>query len=127
MENSQIKLLDNGNLLITLPSVLKQCGQRKQLVTPDSENLELPPLLINIARAYHWQKLIDQGKYENIKALSKALGMNSCAVARIIRLTLLSPKIVHGIINGELELTLDQCRQCFPDDWEEQDAFFFPQ
>ncbi len=71
--------------------------------------------------------MIDEGKFKNIAELAKAVGIDSGAVARTIRLTLLSPKIIHRIISGEANLTQEQYRQSFPESWEDQEAFFFPQ
>ena len=103
---------------------------------PDSEDAGSSPLLLSIARAYRWQKMIDEGKFKNIAELANVLGIDSGAVARTIRLTLLSPKIIHKIIAGEVNLSQvagevnlsqEQYRQSFPDSWEEQEKFFFPQ
>ncbi len=127
MPKNNIEVLENGNLLITLPIVFKVCGQRKQIITPDTEDIETSPILLSIARAYRWQQMIDKGKFKNIAELAKAVGIDSGAVARTIRLTLLSPKIIHRIISGEANLTQEQYRQSFPESWEEQEAFFFPQ
>lgn len=127
MPKNNIEVLENGNLLITLPIVFKVCGQRKQIITPDTEDIETSPILLSIARAYRWQQMINEGKFKNIAELAKAVGIDSGAVARTIRLTLLSPKIIHRIISGETNLTQEQYRQSFPESWEEQEAFFFPQ
>ena len=124
MPKNQIEILENGNLLITLPIFFKICGQRKKMIMPDSEDAGSSPLLLSIARAYRWQKMIDEGRFKNIAELANALGIDSGAVARTIRLTLLSPKIIHRIIAGEVNLTQEQYRQSFPDSWEEQEKIF---
>ena len=121
MPKNQIEILENGNLLITLPIVFKICGQRKKMIMPDSEDAGSSPLLLSIARAYRWQKMIDEGKFKNIAELANVLGIDPGAVARTIRLTLLSPKIIHKIIAGEVNLLQEQYRQSFPDSWEEQE------
>ena len=48
--------------------------------------------------------LIDEGGFKNIDELANVLGIDSGAVARTIRLTLLSSKIIHKIIAGEVKL-----------------------
>ena len=40
------------------------------------------PLLLNLARGFHWQELIDEGAYPNIKELAKAIGIDSGVVAK---------------------------------------------
>lgn len=97
------------------------------MIMPDSEDTASSPLLLSIARAYRWQKMIDDGRFKNIAELANVLGIDPGAVARTIRLTLLSPKIIHKIIAGEVNLLQEQYRQSFPDSWEEQEKFFFPQ
>ncbi len=124
MPKNQIEVLENGNIRITMPMVFKVCGQRKQIITPDSENIETSPIVLSIARAYRWQKMIDEGKFKNIAELAQAVGIDSGAIARTIRLALLSPKIVHRIITGEINLTQEKWRQSFPDSWSEQEEIF---
>jgi len=121
---NQIEVLENGNIRITMPMIFKICGARKQIITPDSENVETAPILVSIARAYRWQKMIDEGKFKNIAELAQAVGIDSGAIARTIRLTLLSPKIVHKLITGEINLTQESLRQSFPESWSEQEEFF---
>ncbi len=124
MPKNQIEVLENGNILITMPIIFKVCGGRKQIITPDSEDVETAPVLLSIARAFRWQKMIDDGNFKNCTELSAAMGIDNAIVARTIRLTLLSPKIVHKIISGELTLTVDALRQSFPNVWSEQEEFF---
>lgn len=120
----KIKYLENGNLLVTLPMILVACGKRKQIIAPENENAEVAPLVTNIARAFRWQKLIDSGRFKNIKELAAEIGIDSTAVAKTLRLTLLSPQIIHKIITGELRPSIDTCRESFPESWEEQETFF---
>jgi hypothetical protein len=42
-------------------------------------------------------------------------------VAKAVRLTLLSPKIVHKLILGESDLTMTVLRKSFPPEWEKQE------
>ena len=79
------------------------------------------PLVINLARAFHWQDLIDDGKFSNIEDLAKAIGIDKVHVARIMRLTLLSPKIIHKIIIGEITFPSYFFRKSVPVEWKEQE------
>ena len=78
-------------------------------------------MLLNLARGFHWQELIDDGTYPNIKALADAIGIDSGVVAKAIRLTLLSPKIIHKLIVGEANLSLQTMRRAIPMVWETQE------
>ena len=83
--------------------------------------LEYTPIQLALARAFRWQKMIDEGKFSNIKDLAATVGVDSGLISRTIRLTLLSPKIIHKLLSGELDLSLDSCRRSFPDSWAEQE------
>ena len=78
--------------------------------------------------------MIDEGKFSNIKDLAATVGVDSGHISRTIRLTLLSPKIIHKLLSGELDLSwihkllsgeldlsLDSCRRSLPDSWAEQE------
>jgi len=58
------------------------------------------PLITALPRAFHWQELIDRGKYSSISDLAEALGLDRSYVSRIMRLTLLAPEIVEAIVDG---------------------------
>ena len=76
-------------------------------------------LIVFFAR-YH--TLIDDGTYANIKALAEAIGIDSGVVAKAIRLTLLSPEIVHKLILGEADLSMQTLRHSFLMVWEKQES-----
>ena len=58
---SEIKVLENGNVLVTVPITLRFCSGRKRVVFPENDAVEVDPLVMNIARAFRWRKLIDSG------------------------------------------------------------------
>ena len=124
MEKKQIEVLENGNVRVTIPLIFKIAGGRTRIFTPDSEDVEYTPVQLALARAFRWQKMIDEGKFSNIKDLAATVGVDSGLISRTIRLTLLSPKIIHKLLSGELDLSWDSCRRSFPDSWAEQEKMF---
>ena len=124
MEKKQIEVLENGNVRVTIPLIFKIAGGRTRIFTPDSEHVEYTPIQQALARAFRWQKMIDEGKFSNIKDLAATIGVDSGLISRTIRLTLLSPKIIHKLLSGELDLSWDSCRRSFPDSWAEQEKMF---
>ena len=124
MEKKQIEVLENGNVRVTIPLFFKIAGGRTRIFTSDSEHVEYTPVQLALARAFRWQKMIDEGKFSNIKDLAATVGVDSGLISRTIRLTLLSPKIIHKLLSGELDLSLDSCRRSFPDSWAEQEKMF---
>ena len=120
------EFLRNGDIRIFIPVTFKTQGGRKRIAAKEIAALTGcdSPLLLNLARGFHWQKLIDDGAYANINALAEAIGIDSGVVAKSIRLTLLSPKIVHKIILGDMDLSMQTLRRSFPMVWEKQEKEF---
>ena len=56
--------------------------------------------MLNIARGFYWQEMIDNGKIANVRELAKIMNVNEFYVGRTIRLTILSPEIIHRAIRG---------------------------
>ncbi len=75
-----------------------------------------------VVRAFRWRDLLECGSYSTIRELAKAENINESYVARILRLTLLSPDIIERVLNGrtegipELSLLLSP----FPIEWRKQ-------
>ena len=97
---SEIKVLENENVLVTVPITLRFRSGRKRVVFSANDAIEVDPLVMNIARAFRWQELIDSGVYRNANELAKAIGKDHAFVARTTRLTLLAPEIIHAILAG---------------------------
>ena len=123
---NKVEILENGNVKITIPMSFRSCAGRKRIVTPDSETSFTDPMITNIARAFRWQTLIDSGKFSNVHELARAIGKDDGYVSRIIRLTLLSPEIIHAIIAGTLEkdIGIEQLKQAMPLMWDDQKKMF---
>ena len=123
---SKIKVLDNGNVLLTVPITLRFCSGRKRVVFPENDAVEVDPLVMNIAREFRWQKLIDSGVYRNANELAKAIDKNHAFVARTTRLTQLAPEIVHAILAGTLKrnIPIENFRKEMPIRWEDQKKLF---
>lgn len=120
----EIKQLKNGNLLITIPMVLATSGQKKQIILPEAPHMGASPLLVHIARALHWQKMIDSGKFKNIKELASVIGIDSSFVARTMRFASLSPRLIHKIIKGEISPSIESCGEGFSILWSDQEEQF---
>ena len=69
----------------------RNCAGRKRIVTPYEEVTFTDPMVSGLARAFRWQKLIDEGVYSNVQELARAIGKDMAYVSRITRLTLLAP------------------------------------
>ena len=123
---TKIEILENGNVKLTIPMSLRHCAGRKRIIVPaDSEKL-VDPLVLNLARAFRWQELIDSGTYSNAIELARAVGKDTAYVARTVRLTLLAPEIIHAILHGTLKksISMETLRKSWSENWEEQKKYF---
>ena len=101
-------LQNNGQgIVVNVPLKLKKRAGRKQVIVPQ-EASEIPvrpdhqeALVIALARAHRWQRLLDEGKFGTITELAETIGLDRSYVARVSRLTLLAPDIVEAILTGE--------------------------
>jgi hypothetical protein len=104
-------------------------GGRKRIVAPDG--CEIVPtnkpqpdstLVKALARAWRWQKLLDEGAYTSVTEISEAEGIGKSYVSRILRLALLAPEFVEVILAGwtDQALILERLERPLPLNWEEQ-------
>ena len=121
------RILEDGRLQVVIPIKFRTISARKKIVIPGSKSDDATPLVRQIARAFRWQKYIDEGKFRNSVALAEAIGQDKSIVAKILRLRFLSPAIVHRIVTGDIprSLTLQDLRTSFPDVWSEQEERWF--
>jgi hypothetical protein len=75
-----------------------------------------------LARAWRWQKLLDEGVYASVSEIGDAENISKSYVSRILRLALLAPDIVEGILAGTADqaLVLERLERPLPASWEEQ-------
>ena len=119
---------DHG-IVVNVPLTLKKRGGRKEVVLPQAFASESPmrpsrqeALVIAIARAHRWQKLLDEGKFKSVSDLAREIGLDVSFAARLLRLALLAPDIVEAILVGEEPsgLSLTMLTKQLPMTWEEQ-------
>ena len=65
-----------------------------------SEPLVDRALVRALARAFRWQRLLDEGVYGTFDDLARAERVSQSYVSRILRLTLLAPSTVEAILDG---------------------------
>jgi hypothetical protein len=119
--------LDGSTLVVRIPMRFERRGGRKRIVAPDGS--ELVPatkpqpdgaLVKALARAWRWQRLLDDDFYTGIAELADAERISRSYVCRVLRLTLLAPDIVEQILDGRPTAGLAQFLKPFPVEWESQ-------
>jgi hypothetical protein len=121
--------LDGTTLVVRIPMRFQRRGGRKRTVAPDGS--ELAPatkpqpdgaLVKALARAWRWQRMLDDGIHASVTEISEVETINKSYVSRILRLALLAPDIVEMIIAGRTDqaLMLEKLEMPLPANWEEQ-------
>ena len=98
---------EGEQLVVSVPLAMKRRGGRKQVIVPGGAESGTPAqprtnasLVLTIARAHRWRELLEQGRYGSVRELALALGVDNSYVARLLRLSLLAPDLVEGIVEG---------------------------
>ena len=114
---------------IEIPMTFKKRGGRRIIVLPDgSHGHPMSAVTIDnamvkaIARAFRWQKLLENGTYSCLDEIAKAERIGPSFISRIIRIASLAPDIVDAILDGRqpAHLTLKHLMTAFPVEWEMQ-------
>lgn len=120
---------DGRTMTVHIPIMLRHQGGRKQVVTPAGATPWIPTprrvdntLVKAIVRADRWRDMLESGRYATVRDIAKAESINESYLGRILRLTLLSPTIIEGILEGRQPLTLelDDLLKQFTVEWDRQ-------
>ena len=104
-----------------VPLVFKRRGIRRLADTGAAAHD--PTIIEAVARAFHWQELLDSGEFESGTAIARAEGLHHSTVNELLRLTLLAPDIVERLLAGRQPRRLTLIwfqRNPIPVDWQAQ-------
>ena len=128
-----MKIISQTPGITRLPMKLKMRGGKTVMVLPDGTRVvERREVTIDnamvkvIARAFRWQRLLQDGAFCSIGELARAEKINPSYVSRVLRLAFLSPKVIEKILEGKqpAHLTLTDLMTPFPADWTFQERMF---
>jgi hypothetical protein len=118
---------DGEAITIFVPMTFVKRGGRKAVVTPDGAPWAPRPRVDNamvkaLARAYRWQRMLDEGVCGTIGELAKREGVNRGYMCSVLRLTLLAPDLVEAALDGQHgpQITLARLLEGFELAWEDQ-------
>ena len=118
-------------LTTVIPIRIKYRGGRKVIIPAAPSADKVPthdaPILKALARAFHWQRLIDEGFVISGAEIARQEGVHATTVNELLRLTLLSPTLIGRILAGQQPKTLSIYwlkNNMLPPDWHEQHALF---
>lgn len=125
---------DDQKIIVRIPINLRRWGGKKVLVGPQGQDLRRldlevrkdEKLLKALGRAYRWHKMLATGRFENVTELAKSEGINKSYLQRMMRIMLLSPKIIDAILNGQQPegFSLTDIDKPFSPIWAEQERQF---
>jgi hypothetical protein len=69
-----------------------------------------------LARAWRWQRMLDEGVYASVSDIAEAENISKSYVSRILRLSLLAPDIADAILAGRTDqgMMLEQLGRPLP-------------
>ena len=116
------------SITVRVPLTIRRRPGRKTVVMPVQEGAMAvatradPALVKAVARAFRYQRLLDEGRYASITEMAAEERIERGYLGTLLRLTLLSPSIVELILNGRQPgaLTLPELMKPFPAVWAEQ-------
>ena len=118
-----------GSITVRVPLTIRRRPGRKTVVMPARDGAEAalptradPALVKALARAFRYQRLLDEGRYASISEIAAAENIERGYLGSLLRLTLLAPDIVEYILDGRQPpgLSLPRLLEPFPLAWDEQ-------
>ncbi|MBI5725836.1 MAG: recombinase family protein [Planctomycetes bacterium] len=124
---------DGQTVDIRVPMEFKVRSGRKEITLPEgmgnpgeSESTLHRPLVVALAKAFRWQKMMESGQVKSLEELGKQEGVNRSYVRRILWLATLAPDIVKAILAGTEPsgLSLRMLNKNIPPIWDKQRKMF---
>ena len=121
-----------------VPWTLVKRGIKMQVITPldapqeflleafqekmARESLQDASLVRALGLAHHWQRLLDDGRFDSMTEIAEVEGIDRGQASRIAQLTRLAPDIIEACAADEATgLALEHLiRRPIPADWQEQ-------
>ena len=122
-------MTEASTITVRVPLNIRRRPGRKTVVTPVQEGLEPvlptradPALLKALARAFRYQKLLDEGRYASISEMAAAERIERGYLGTLLRLTLLAPDMVEAFLEGRQPegMTLPELMEGVAVEWEGQ-------
>jgi len=118
---------DGQTVDVHVPMEFKRRGGRKEIVLPPDVHTTPDvgprrPIVVALARAFKWQKMMDTGEVASMDELAAKYSIDRCYARRILRLASLAPDIIEAVLQGnEPEgISLRRLQKGLPVSWQEQ-------
>jgi hypothetical protein len=123
------------HITVRVPLRIRRRPGRKTVVTLVVDGLPAPTttradpaLLKALARAFWYQRMLDEGRYGSISEMAAAEKLDRGYLGRLLQLTLLAPDIVEAIVEGRQKegVTLPRLLEAVPSEWNQQRTWVAP-
>ena len=124
---------DGRTVTVRVPMTFRRRGSRKVVIAPGGQPASPQhwaprrprvdsTLVRALARAFRWQAMLDEGRFNTVSELARAEKLDVSYVAHNVRLALLAPDLVEAILDGRQPPTMQlrPLMRGFPLDWKEQ-------
>ncbi|SFK85000.1 hypothetical protein [Falsiroseomonas stagni] len=94
------------SITVRVPLAIRHRPGRKTVVTPMIDGVAPvttradPALVKALARAFRYQRMLDQGRYASITEMAAAEKIERGYLGMLLRLTLLAPDLVEQVLDG---------------------------
>ena len=120
------------SITVRVPLAIRHRPGRKTVVMPVTSGVAPvttradPTLVKALARAFRYQRLLDEGRYASISEMAEAERIERGYLGSLLRLTLLAPDLVTNALDGRhsRSVTLAALLEPFPLCWRSQGELF---
>lgn len=104
-------------LTVRVPMQIRRRGGRKVVEVPQGSDQETRgseadiTLIKAIARAYRWQRMLEEGAYATMRELAAAEKISPSYISRLLHLTLAAPILVENMLDGGRNRGQDRAQQ----------------
>lgn len=95
------------SIMVRVPLTIRRRPGRKTVVTPvhrdDTATVPTradPALVKALARAFRYQKLLNEGRYASVSEMALGEQIERGYLGTLLRLTLLAPDLVEAVLDG---------------------------
>jgi hypothetical protein len=94
------------SITVRVPLAIRHRPGRKTVVTPMADGVapvttRADPVLVKaLARAFRYQRMLEQGRYASISEMAAAERIERGYLGSLLRLTLLAPDLVELVLDG---------------------------
>ena len=118
------------SICVRVPLAVRHRPGRRTIVTPEGtvaapiRTRADPALVKALARAFRWQRMLDDGRYGSISEMAAAERIERGYLGKVLQLTLLAPRLVQAIVDGRqgAEVSLQVLMDGVSSTWSQEPA-----